>query len=382
MKLRRFFVQLVYLAVTLVVVGVLPSSFSQLVVWCRAAFEDVPGAAAAHVALSDDEYWRIVQDFSERPGTFQSDNLLSNERWFQHVVPALVQKAKQNGVYVGVGPEQNFTYIIALKPKLAFIIDIRRGNFDLHLMYKALFEMSSDRAEFVSKLFSRPRPEGLTARSSVDDIFRAFAAVEANDTLYSRNMRSIVNRLTKTHPFLLSSADILRMQHIYNAIYVYGPSIQYSTTQNAGRRFTREPTYADLMIAADQGGFEHSFLATEEAFAYMKTFEAENRLVPLMGDFAGPKALRAVGRYLSETGGTVSAFYLSNVEEYLKQDGKMNEFCANASTLPLDEASTFIRSARTGTPDFGFELVSELGSMAADLAACHAAAVNEVRTEK
>src|SRR6185369_2405959 len=363
MKTRRFLVQLVYLVVTLVVVGVLPSSFSQLVVWCRAAFEDVPGPPAVRGALTDDEYWRIAQDFSERPGTFQSDNLLSNERWFQHVVPALVQKAKQNRVYVGVGPEQNFTYIIALKPTLAFILDIRRGNFDLHLMYKALFEMSADRAEFVSKLFSRPRPEGLTSKSTVEDIFRAYSAVDASDTLYSRNMRAIVNRLTKSHQFLLSSADVLRMQHIYNAIYVYGPNIQYSPTQNEGRRVTREPTYAELMGATDQGGFEHSFLATEEAFAYMKAFETENRLVPLMGDFAGPKALRAVGRYVSDTGGTVSAFYLSNVEEYLKQDGKMKTFCANASTLPLDEASTFIRSARTGTPDFGFELVSELGSM-------------------
>jgi len=375
MSIRRFFVHLAYLAVTLIVVGVLPS-IPQLELWCRAAEDTIVSNAGSPVVppvVSDEEYWRITQDFSERAGTFQSDNLLSNERWFQQVVPLLVQRAKQNRVYVGVGPEQNFTYIIALKPKLAFIVDIRRGNFDLHLIYKALFEMSADRAEFVSKLFSRPRPEGLTAKSSVDEIFRAFANVEATDTLYSRNMRSIVNRLTKTHQFMLSSADILRMQHIYNAIYVYGPNIQYSTTQNAGRRVTREPTYADLMAATDQGGFEHSFLATEEAFAFMKTFESENRLVPLMGDFAGPRALRAVGRYLSETGGTVSAFYLSNVEEYLKQDGKMKAFCANASTLPADEASTFIRSARTGTPDFGFELVSELGSMTAELASCNAA---------
>jgi hypothetical protein len=373
MTMRRVLGRLIGLTVTLSVVGVLPSlPIRSLSVWCRAAEQD-PGAVSVAKTLSDEEYWRITQDFSERAGTFQSDNLLSNERWFQHVLPPLVQKARQNRAYVGVGPEQNFTYIVALKPTLAFIVDIRRGNFDLHLIYKALFEMSADRAEFVSRLFSRPRPEGLTARSSVEEIFRAFSTVEATDTLYSRNMRSIVNQLTKTHQFALSSADILRMQHIFNAIYVYGPGIQYSSTQNAGRRVTREPTYADLMLATDQGGFEHSFLSTEEAFAYMKTFEAENRLIPLMGDFAGPKALRAVGHYLTETRGTVSAFYLSNVEEYLKQDGKMKSFCANASTLPLDDTSTFIRSARTGTPDFGFELVSELGSMTADLAACNAA---------
>ena len=56
---------------------------------------------------------------------------------------------------MGVGPEQNFSYIAALKPSMAFIVDIRHGNLDVHLMYKALFEMSDNRAEFVSRLFSR-----------------------------------------------------------------------------------------------------------------------------------------------------------------------------------------------------------------------------------
>ena len=334
-----------------------------------------PRAAAGPTApskLSDDDFWQIVSDFSERAGTFQSDNLLSNERWLQHVIPDLVTRARPNRAYVGVGPEQNFTYIVALKPTMAFIVDIRRGNFDLHLMYKALFELSADRADFVSRLFCRPRPAGLTTKSAIDEIFAAYEKVESSDTLYSRNMRAIVNHLTKTHKFPLSSADILRLQHIFNAIYVYGPGIQYSTTQSAGRRLTLEPTYSELMAATDRAGFQHSYLATEDAFAYMKQFESDNLLVPLMGDFAGPKALRSVGRYLTDNGATVSAFYLSNVEEYLRQDGRLKQFCANAATLPTDEASAFIRSARSGTPDFGFELSSELGPMAAQLTACSA----------
>jgi hypothetical protein len=330
-----------------------------------------PGVPSGLNPLTDEEFWHIVSDFSERAGTFQSDNLLSNERWLQHVIPDLVMRTRPNRVYVGVGPEQNFTYIAALKPSMAFIVDIRRGNFDLHLMYKALFELSSDRAEFVSRLFCRPRPDGLTARSTADEIFKAYEKVESSDTLYSRNMRAIVNHLTKTHKFMLSSADILRLQHIFNAIYVYGPGIQYSTTQTAGRRLTREPTYAELMTATDRGGFQHSYLATEEAFAYIKQFQSDNRVIPLMGDFAGPKALRAVGQYLTSSAATVSAFYLSNVEEYLRQDGRLKTFCANAATLPIDDASLFIRSARSGTPDFGFELGSELGPMAAQLAVCN-----------
>jgi hypothetical protein len=63
-----------------------------------------------------------------------------------------------------------------------------------------------------------------------------------------------------------------------------------------------------------------------------------------VGDFGGPKAIRAVAQYLKTNGATVAAFYLSNVEQYLYQDGKWDTFCRNVANLPLDSTSTFIRS--------------------------------------
>src|SRR4026209_940959 len=121
--------------------------------------------------LTDEQFWQLSSESSEQDRYFRSDNLLSNELNFQYVIPELLKTAQQGRVYMGVGPEQNFTYIAAIKPAMAFIVDIRRGNLDLHLMYKALFELSKDRAEFVGLLFSRPRPESLSATSSVKDIF-------------------------------------------------------------------------------------------------------------------------------------------------------------------------------------------------------------------
>src|SRR2546423_14174702 len=105
---------------------------------------------------------------------------------------------------MGVGPEQNFTYIAALKPKMVFIVDIRRGNLDLHLMYKALFEISKDRADFVSKLFSRKRPEGLTAQSTAAQIFSAFRNVETSEDLYKENLKALEDHLRNSHKFDLS----------------------------------------------------------------------------------------------------------------------------------------------------------------------------------
>src|SRR6185436_14574143 len=132
-----------------------------------------PAAARAGLPsqLSDAEFWALSERLSEPGGTFHSENFVSNEGRYQSVIPELVTRARQRGVYLGVGPEQNFTYIVALNPAISFIVDIRRGNLQEHLLYKALLEMSTDRADFLSRLFSRKRPAGLTAQSTVEQIF-------------------------------------------------------------------------------------------------------------------------------------------------------------------------------------------------------------------
>src|SRR5215470_2367063 len=158
--------------------------------------------------LSDGQFWKLSSESSEPDGSFRSDNLLSNEIYFQYVIPDLVKTAKSERVYMGVGPEQNFTYIVALKPKMVFIVDIRRGNLDLHLMYKAIFEMSKNRADFVSVLFSKKRPEGLTAESTAEEIFNAYRAVPSSETLYKENLKAIEDHLKIDHKFDLSDGDL------------------------------------------------------------------------------------------------------------------------------------------------------------------------------
>jgi hypothetical protein len=108
--------------------------------------------------LTDKEFWDLSEQISEPNGEFQSDNFLSNERGYQIVIPELIKSAKSGRVYLGVGPEQNYPYILALKPAMAIIFDVRRGNLHEQLLYKALFEMSTDRADFLGRLFSRKRP--------------------------------------------------------------------------------------------------------------------------------------------------------------------------------------------------------------------------------
>jgi hypothetical protein len=326
-------------------------------------------AQALPARLTDQEFWKLANDLSEADGSFRSDNLLSNEVWLQYVIPDLLKTAKPNRVYMGVGPEQNFTYISALKPAMAFIVDIRRGNLDLHLVYKAIFELSADRADFVSLLFSRKRPKGLTEKSTADEIFEAFGEVERSESLYNENLKLIRDVLVDRHRLALSDTDLAGVEYVYSAFSQFGQKIQYSST-GSGFGGGRQPSYAELMTATDGDSVSRSYLANEDNFRFLKTLESRNLLVPVVGNFAGPKAIRAVGQYVKEKGGLVSAFYLSNVEMYLMQDGLMTAFCRNVAALPLDQSSTFIRSLRGGRYGQGFGLNSELGVMSANIERC------------
>jgi hypothetical protein len=329
----------------------------------------VTPAQSLPARLSDREFWRLVTESSEPNGFFRSDNLLSNELGFQQVIPELARRALPGRVYMGVGPEQNFTYIAATRPAMVFIVDIRRGNLDLHLMYKALFELSADRAEFVSRLFSKMRPAGLTAKSTAAEIFGAFADVPASRRLFDDNLKAIDSLLVRKRGLALSGDDVAGIRHAYNAFYSYGQRIQYSSTSSFAGSF--QPDYAELMTASDREGVARSYLANEDHFKFLKSLEERNMLVPVVGNFGGRKAIRAVGRYLRERNATVSAFYLSNVEQYLRQEGMWDDFCANVATLPLDDTSTFIRSVRRpGGTAPGFGLASELGSMMTDVQSC------------
>jgi hypothetical protein len=323
--------------------------------------------------LSDQEFWRLAEEFSEPPGYFRSDNLLSNEIWMQHVIPELIRKTLPGCAYLGVGPEQNFTYIAALKPKIVFITDIRRGNLHTQLMYKALFELATDRADFVSRLFTRKRPDGLDGKSTVQEIFQKINSVATGDeAAYKENLKAIRDLLVDKHKLPLSKEDLAGIEYVYHNFYAFGPGIHYNSSgQSFGGRGRNFVTYADLMTLTDESGTSRGYLASDENFKTVKDLEEKNLIIPIVGDFSGPKALRAVGKYLKGYNSTVAAFYLSNVEQYL--GGVWSAFCANVASLPLDEKSTFIRASRNGAPGFGGRgggLMSSLGNMQSETKGC------------
>jgi hypothetical protein len=214
-----------------------------------------------------------------------------------------------------------------------------------HLMYKALIEMSSDRAEFLGRLFSRrwdPRPpSGLEA----DSLFMLLGALPRDSALYQENLAAIFDRLVRHHRFTMDSMDSASLEYVYRAFFDGGTALTYSS--NSGRSFGARgmPSYRNLMTTTDQDGVNRSYMGSEEAYAILKDLQERNLIVPVVGDFGGPKALRAVGDWIRRHDATVGVFYVSNVEQYLFQQGDAWErFYGNVSTMPRDRNALFIRS--------------------------------------
>jgi len=332
-------------------------------------------ARSITLPVSDQEFWQLVEDFSEPNGYFRSDNFLSNENAFQQVIPRLQSTLPKGGVYVGVGPEQNFTYLVALRPKLAFIVDIRRGNMNEHLLYKAFIELSSDRADFLSRLFGRPRPAGLGETTSIAEMMDAYELMAPNEDLFQKNLKAATDHLTGHHKFRLTADDIRGLEYVYTAFFKGGPDLNYTFGGSTFFGSMRFPTYSTLMSETDDHGQQRSYLATEENFRILAEMERNNAIVPITGDFGGPKAIRAVGKYLKSRGATVNAFYTSNVEQYLfQQDDAWRRYYSNVAALPIDGRSVFIRSVsnrgyQPQGPGFGFRAQTRLCSIADLLAA-------------
>ena len=319
--------------------------------------------------LADSTYWRLMTELSEPWGVFRSENFVSNETSLQWVIPALQRTVRPGSVYLGVAPDQNFTYIVATRPSIAFIVDVRHQNAVQHLMYKALIETSRDRAEFLAKLFSRAPLAGVDSASPAHALFDALANTRPDSARYRANLGAIVERLTKAHRFALSDSELVSLNCVYRAFFTQGQVLNYSYSsecrnpgplggmRGGGGGFGGPggmPSFLEMSLESDSAGLNRGYLASEANFRTLKDYELRNLIVPVTGNFAGDKSLRGVGQWAREHDARVGAFYVSNVEQYLFQQGdEAARFYENVATLPTDGSSRFIRSFSSGFRNSG-----------------------------
>jgi hypothetical protein len=311
-------------------------------------------------SLSAAEFARLSRELSEEGGFFRSDNFTSNETAYLTVIDKLRELKANGGAYLGVGPEQNFTYIAKIRPRIAFIVDIRRQAVLQHLMYKAAFQLTSNRVDFLALVFSRPlaKEKAVTNKSALADILAYFSATPADEKAYAANLARIRKTIQEDFQFALSENDQKGLEYVCSTFRDDGLNLSYRSGSNnpgggpgggfggsGGFGYGGFPVLKDLITQTDLNGKTGNFLASDEDFEFVRDLHRKNMIIPVVGNFAGKKALAAVGEYLKKNQFTVTAYYTSNVEQYLFGDGLFGDFMNNIRKLPLTDKSLFIRSA-------------------------------------
>jgi YD repeat-containing protein len=305
-------------------------------------------AATASMACAqraaDTSFAGVVARLSEAGGYFDSDNIVTNEASYLHVASQLAKVGVHGGAYIGVGPDQNFSYIALIHPTVAFMLDVRRDNMLEHLLYKSLFVLSRNRLEFLLRLLGKPIPADVDAwaNRSIADLLAYVNGGRVDSQAVQSTRRASNERILK-FGVPLTVRDQQVIDRYRSTFITEGLDTRFSSLGRNNRY--DYPSLGRLIMETDRDGRHLSYLADEKSFQYVRTMQLNDKIIPVVGNVAGDKAVRAIAAYATEHGLKVSAFYLSNVEQYLMgRDGGFDEYVKNVRALPRDSTSVIIRS--------------------------------------
>jgi hypothetical protein len=284
-----------------------------------------------------------VAALSEPGGYFDSDNLISNERSYLHVVGALRRLGVRGGAYIGVGPDQNFSYIAHVRPSIAFMLDVRRDNLIQHLLFKAVFAAARNRVEYLALLTGRPLPRDAAAwRDRSIEAIVGYIDSTASTPASEAAARAAALDGARRSRVPLTEAELATLGRFHGEFIANGLELRYTSRNRISRAFY--PTLRDLLLERDLEGERTNYLAREDDFQFVKALQGRDLVIPVTGNLGGDHALAAVGRLVASRGERVSVLYTSNAEDYIMRDGLFPKFARSVAALPRDPKSVIIRS--------------------------------------
>lgn len=283
----------------------------------------------------DERFDTLSRQFSEPTNAPPGDNFVSNEDSYPRVAGQLARLAPAGGVYLGVGPDQNFTYIAHAKPRLAFILDYRRRNLLLHLLHRALVQLAPDRPTYLKLLTARD-PGPIPPAATAAELDAAFTPLEI-DPARLASVQAEVTRVLRPLNLLTGSEwpDLARIQ-----ARLAGPGL------NA--RFLALPMYPTVrqaLLRPDRDGRPAHWLANPAAYDTVRAAHLGDRIIPAVADFSSPAVFQQLGAWLTRRTLRVSVFYVSDVEFFLLKSQKFPAYLANLRQLPWADGALIVRSS-------------------------------------
>lgn len=252
---------------------------------------------------------------------YTSDCFVTSERAYNEVLTRCLPTATTTGGYLGVGPCQNLTYIGALRPRIALVVDARIDNLLEHLIFKLLFERAETPLEYLALLFSRD----LSCRSTTtgdehlpaadpDALVAAFEQLPVSTVAYDENLRWLKREASSRWP--LTDEHRKRVDYLYAEFHRRQLDIT-SVNESALARLNEIPTLRQVILARNSNGVNMHHLTHPDRFRYVKSMHLENRIVPMLGNLTSPQTTARISRHLDTIDERLDTIYLSNIEEFL-----------------------------------------------------------------
>lgn len=219
---------------------------------------------------------------------------------------------KPGGAYIGVGPCQNFTYIGAMRPSHAVIIDARLDNLIEHLIFKLAFEAAATPREYLAFLFSREIPA--VSSEEVSALLAAFDNAATSLDLFEMNCEALLGELRDR--WQLPDGMIARARHIYGEFHRRGLTIT-SVSEEQLKTLDYIPDLRTVISSRAYTGENFHYLASAERYSYVRDLQVSDRVVLALGNITDSSSAGLLNELLSEVGVEMRVLYLSNMEEFL-----------------------------------------------------------------
>jgi hypothetical protein len=190
----------------------------------------------------------------------------------------------------------------------------------------------------------------IAPEASLSEVLAHAERLAASEESYRSSHQAILERLEQGYGLALDGRDRRALSQAHRAFFKDGLDIRFKLKEKSFRRY---PSLRELLGATDPGGKQLGFLASESSFRLVQRMERENRVIPVVGDFAGDHAMPALAQHLAQARLTVSVFYVSNVEQYLLEGGTWSKWRRNIEALPCSCAAISIKGAPIRTSSRG-----------------------------
>lgn len=293
------------------------------------------------------EFVGLLKDLSLKPtGPESVDNLMTNEDSIASVMDQAASEVPQGTVYLGVGPDQNFSLIAATKPHMALIIDYRKKNQLLHFFHLALIHLSNDRTTYLEKFWARdsqPQPElTLKTPDPSDSQLSSFVKSPFKPDMLKTLQNDVITFLSAWE--MLTTDDFDNIRRIQARLAGPGPKARFLALK-------MYPEIQSLIQAKTRSGKPGHWLASDDHYQTVRNLVTRYQLLPIVGDWAEKpgtnvkSTFRQLSAWLISKRLQVGCIYISDVEFFLMRGSHFSKYIANLSRLPLHHEARVVRTS-------------------------------------